>query len=336
VASLPHTVLLELLRRAPSLAATLLREGCSAPLPRFTAVEVVESEFAETDPAEVRADLVLTLTGRDGRPRLAIVVEAQLRRDPLKRYVWPVYLASLRRRLQCPVRLLILTTRPAIARWCSRPIDMGDGRWVLVPDVLGPDQIPVVTHARRARRQPELAVLSVLAHGQGPHAVAVGRAALSAVVALDSARGPLYTDLVWTFLGAAARAAFEGTVLQDLSDEELLKTDFAHRIRLMYFGRLMAPLHRARREAREEGARVGEKRGKKVGLVDGELAGLREALLAILAARSITLTAAQRRTIAECRRRAQLLRWVQRAATVSHARELFPAARASKRTVASR
>lgn len=332
MASLPHTVLLELLRREPSLAATLLREGLSAPLPRFAAVEVVESEFADTDPAEVRADLVLTLLGKRGKPQLALVVEAQLRRDPLKRYVWPVYLASLRRRLQCPVRLLVLTTRPAVARWCSRPIDMGDGRWVLVPDVLGPDQIPVVTHVRRARRQPELAVLSVLAHGQGPHAVAVGRAALAAVAALDSARRPLYADLVWTFLGAAARAVFEATVLQDLSDEELLKTDFAHRIRLMYFGRLMAPLHRARREAREEGAKVGEKRGK----ADGELAGLREALLAILAARSIPVTAAQRRTIAACRRRAQLLRWVQRAATVRHARELFPAARASKRPVASR
>lgn len=303
----------------------------SAPIPRFSAVEVVESEFTEVDPAEVRADLVLTLTGKDRRPALAIVVEAQLRRDPRKRYVWPLYLASLRRRLQCPVRLLVLTTRPAIARWCSRPIDMGDGRWVLVPDVLGPEQIPLVTRVRRARRHPELAVLSVLAHGQGPHAVAVGRAALVAVATLDSARAPFYTDLVWAFLGAAARAAFEDTVLQDLSDEELLKTDFAHRIRLMYFGRLMAPLHRARREAREEGAKVGEKRGK----TDGELAGLREALHAILAARSIALTAAQRRAIADCRRRAQLLGWIRRAATVAHARELF-AARASKRPVAQR
>ncbi|PCC73079.1 hypothetical protein SAMN02745121_06459 [Nannocystis exedens] len=135
--SLPHTVLLELLRRAPPLVATLLREGCAAPLPRFTAAQVVEGEFAEIDPAEVRADLVLALTGEGGRPALAIVVEAQLRRDPAKRWVWPVYLASLRRRLQCPVRLLVLTTRPAVARWCSRPIDMGDGCWCWCPTSSG-------------------------------------------------------------------------------------------------------------------------------------------------------------------------------------------------------
>ncbi|MBZ5712194.1 hypothetical protein [Nannocystis pusilla] len=149
MASLPHSVLLELLRRAPPVVATLLREGCAAPLPRFAAAQVIEGEFVEVEPAEVHADLVLTLNDGAGVPALAIVVEVQLRRDPAKRWVWPVYLASLRRRLQCPVRLLVLTTQPAIARWCRRPIDMGDGRWVLVPDVLGPDQIPVITRVPR-------------------------------------------------------------------------------------------------------------------------------------------------------------------------------------------
>ncbi|MDC0720784.1 hypothetical protein [Nannocystis bainbridge] len=320
--SLPHTVLLELLRRAPPLVATLLREGCAAPLPRFTAVQVVEGEFAEIDPAEVRADLVLTLTGKGGRPALAIVVEAQLRCDPAKRWVWPVYLASLRRRLQCPVRLLVLTTRPAVARWCSRPIDMGDGRWILVPDVLGPEQIPQVTRAPEARRRPELAVLSVLAHGRGPRAAAIGRAALAGVTMLDSARRPLYTDLVRVFLGAAARAELGVDAMQPLSDEELLRP-FVYLYRRSIFGQLMAPLHRARREARQAKE-------------EGELAGLHEALFAILDARAIAVTATQRRTIAECRRRAQLLRWVQRAATVASARELFAARRATKRPVAPR
>ncbi|MCY1008929.1 hypothetical protein OV079_25900 [Nannocystis pusilla] len=85
----------------------------------------------------------------------------------------------------------------------------------------------------------------------------------------------------------------------------------------------MAPLHRARREARQAEAR-------------GELAGLHEALLALLKARSIALTATQRRTITDCEQRTQLLRWVQRAATVTSARELFAARRATKRPVAPR
>ncbi|MFY0540087.1 hypothetical protein [Nannocystis pusilla] len=326
--SLPHTVLLELLR-ARRLVATLLREGCAAPLPRFSAAQVVEGEFAEIDPAEVRADLVLALTGKGGRPALAIVVEAQLRRDPAKRWVWPVYLASLRRRLQCPVRLLVLTTQPAVARWCSRPIDMGDGRWVLVPDVLGPEQIPQVTRAGEARRRPELAVLSVLAHGRGPRAVAIGRAALAGVTMLDSARRPLYTDLVRVFLGAAARR----TRSRPHAAPERRRTAPPLRVPLPALDLRPAhgPLHRARREARQAEARATVK-----GHRNGELAGLHEALLAILEARSIALTATQRRTITDCRRRAQLLRWVQRAATVTSARELFAARRATKRPVTPR
>lgn len=106
--------------------------------------------------------------------------------------------------------------------------------------------------------------------------------------------------------------------MQPLSDEELLRP-----YRRSIFGQLMAPLHRARREARQAEAR-------------GELAGSHEALLAIPAARSIALTAAQRRTITECEQRTQRLRWVQRAATVTSARERFAAPRATKRAVAPR
>ncbi|MBZ5712193.1 hypothetical protein [Nannocystis pusilla] len=137
---------------------------------------------------------------------------------------------------------------------------------------------------------------------------------------LDNARRPLYTDFVWTFLGAAARAALEEAMWENFSDEELLKTDFAHRIRLMYFGQLMAPLHRAKGEGRRE----------------GKAEALHEALFAVLRTRRIRLTKEQRRTIAENQNRPQLLRWIERAATVSSAGELFAAKRVSRRRVAPR
>jgi len=41
----------------------------------------------------------------------------------------------------------------------------GHPGWAFVPVVLGPDSVPVVTEPDRARQDPELAVLSALAHG---------------------------------------------------------------------------------------------------------------------------------------------------------------------------
>jgi hypothetical protein len=38
--------------------------------------------------------------------------------------------------------------------------------WSLLPRVVGPDGIPVVTDETLARQFPELAVLSVMAHGR--------------------------------------------------------------------------------------------------------------------------------------------------------------------------
>ncbi|PCC73080.1 hypothetical protein SAMN02745121_06458 [Nannocystis exedens] len=90
---------------------------------------------------------------------------------------------------------------------------------------------------------------------------------------LDSAHPPLYTDLVRFFLGAAARAELGVDAMQPLSDAEMLRP-YLYLYRRSIFGQLMAPLHRARREARQA-------------KTDGELAGLHEALLAILDARSI-------------------------------------------------
>lgn len=329
--SVAHTVLIELLRRDPSLAASLLRRTGGAPLPSFAAVQLADAAFAEVDPTELRADLVITLLDRTGKLRLAIVVEAQLRRDPDKRYSWPVYLASLRRRLRCPVRLLVVTTRRAVARWCARPIDMGDGQWVLTPDVLGPDQIPVITEARVACRRPELAMLSVIAHGLGERGVEVGRAALRAVRSLDSERRPLYTDLVVAFLSTAARAALGAVMQLTAEDEILLKSDFAQRLRKLFFGRDMADRRRAIREGTAEGEargearglRTGTARGKAEGLRAGELVGLREALLAVLTGRGLRLTTAQRRRIDATADRDLLTAWIQRATVARSTREVF-------------
>jgi uncharacterized membrane protein YgcG len=71
----------------------------------------MSGDMTEVWPVELRAALVVELTGADGTPVMGIVVEVQLARDPAKRFSWPVYCASLRARLKAPAHLLVVSGR---------------------------------------------------------------------------------------------------------------------------------------------------------------------------------------------------------------------------------
>jgi hypothetical protein len=144
------------------------------------------AELTDINPAEDRADLVVLLV--DGKPVLGIVVEVQLSPDPRKRFTWPVYVAA---RLKCPACVLVVTPTEDVARWCRQPIDMGPGS-ALSPPVIGPASVPVIDNVAAAERDPELAVLSVIAHGDEAHAEVLGRAALLATLRCPTS-GRCYT-----------------------------------------------------------------------------------------------------------------------------------------------
>jgi hypothetical protein len=81
-----------------------------------------------------------------------------------------------------------------------------------VPLVLGPSGVPEVTDAAAACADPELAVLSAMAHGRDADAGKVLRiavAAMAASVGLDVERSTLYFDLVGASLSEAARKALQ-------------------------------------------------------------------------------------------------------------------------------
>jgi hypothetical protein len=81
--------------------------------------------------------------------------------------------------------------------------------WVLTPLVLGPSAVPVVTDDEKARQMPELAVLSVMAHGNTEREVEIARAAYPVVVGLDEERAKFYADLIDSSISEAARRALE-------------------------------------------------------------------------------------------------------------------------------
>jgi alkanesulfonate monooxygenase SsuD/methylene tetrahydromethanopterin reductase-like flavin-dependent oxidoreductase (luciferase family) len=209
-----HEALVSMFHARPLLAARLL-EAPGMELPAHSAVVLADATFSQIAPAEYRADAVVVL-GAD-RPVLAIIVEVQLGVDDAKTYTWPVYGATLRARMRCPVTVLIVTPDRTVAAWAARPIELGPNSMFAV-SVVGPDVVPRVDTVEEAQRCPELAVLSVLSHAREAGAEALAAVAIHAAKALDEERSTLYCDLVLSALGPAARACLE----------ELMKTKYEY------------------------------------------------------------------------------------------------------------
>jgi hypothetical protein len=149
--------------------------------------------------------------------------------------------------------------------------------------------VPVIDDVAAAERDPELAVLSCIAHGNEAHAEVLGRAALLATLRLSDDRQVLYSDLVFAALSEAARAALEDLMA---SGNYEFQSDFAKK-------------HQAQ------------------GRAEGEARGRAEALLAVLQARGLQVSDEVRGRVLACTDVAQLDAWVRKAVSVTSVEELF-------------
>ncbi len=300
----------------------MIQDSLGVALPVYSKVSEQSIDFTEALPTEYRADLVVQLTGADG-PVAGLVVEVQLRRDPQKRYTWPVYAATLRARLQCDAYVLVVTPSERVARWCREPISQGAGS-SLRPLVLGPEAIPVVRDPEIARAVPELGVLSVWAHA--PHRDAAESAqlafsALRGLETLDVERGRLYSDIVLWRLNEAARAALEAEMI---SKGYELQSDWAkgHYARGVEEGRARG-VEEGQARGVEEGRARGVEEGREAGVQEGRVMGITEArradLYEILEARGLSLTEEQRTRISDCVDPDVLKRWIRQAVTADSA-----------------
>ncbi|MEP7244125.1 MAG: DUF4351 domain-containing protein [Gammaproteobacteria bacterium] len=204
-----HESHLLLFRNQPTLAAELIGGALGVQLPAFREACVVSADLTDLQPAEYRADMVIQLS-KEG-PVYGIVVEVQLSADDRKRFVWPAYVANLRARLECPVSLLVVTADEAVARWAARCVDLG-GFHHFTPYVLGPSGVPEITDPAQACNNPELSVLSAMAHGRDSNterAIEIALAAQRASAGLDADRSKIYCDLIMSSPGEAARQALE-------------------------------------------------------------------------------------------------------------------------------
>lgn len=298
---LPHEAIVQLVRHAPDVVLRLLDPGRDF---GARALRVGPAEFVDLNFAEYRADVVL-LCGPVERPEKAYVVEAQGEPNARKRRAWTLYASGMHVRLGCPVVLVVIALDPAVARWCREPIDVGDGRFVLHPWVLGPEVIPVITDPEVARAAPELAVLSVAAHADEPGAEAIAFAALSAVYPLDDERGVIYPDFIIALLPLAARVALE-KLMQSSRYE--FQTDF---------------LRRAWQEGIAAGKAAGMTEGKAEGKAEGRVEGKAEALLKLLRLKGFSFSDAERQRVLACTDEQRLDSWMDRVLAARDLGEVF-------------
>ncbi len=130
-----------------------------------------------------------------------------------------------------------------------------------MPLVLGPAGVPEVTDEAMALADPELAVLSAMAHGKDVDGQKAARIALAAQIAslgLDDDRARLYFDLVLNSLSEAAKS--------ELRTMDPAKYEFQSDFAKKYIA-------------------IGTQEGKREGTLEGQLKGQTDLLVRLLTRR---------------------------------------------------
>jgi hypothetical protein len=297
--TLEHNGLVEMFRENPELAPHVLQTVFHEDVPPHASVRVADSALDQLIPVEFRADLVLELLDGAGKVILAVVVEAQLEKKPRKKYTWAVYWAVTRAERECPAVVLVVAPDAGVASWAEEKVDLGLGRASVQPLVLGPATLPLVTDPTAAVNEIELAVLSAMAHGNGPEGRAVVEAAFLALEGLDREHEAVYFQLIWNVLRGPMQRALEVLVMERQTQGKPTLPAFAQQL-----------IERGLREGELKGLREGELKGKLDGLREGELKGKRDALLRLFARAGIALTDDERARVEGCTDPAVLDRWV--------------------------
>ncbi|WP_017624547.1 hypothetical protein [Nocardiopsis chromatogenes] len=283
--SLEHEFPLDIIRHNPEAAVELLESAQRVPVPKFGRVRCESGDATTTAAVEYRIDSAVVCED-DDVPKMAIIIENQLKKDENKEYSWPVYVANLRARLRCPVRLVVLVPKEGVSQWSGTPIDLGCGEIRPLPLLMG--TLPPVTDPEKARAHPELAIIAAAHNTKSPRSEE-GQAALHALLAafeaIDQSMTSLYSDYVLAALPREAREYLE----------EIMGTG-TYEYQTKLFRRSFA---------------------------DGKANGLAEAVVTVLESRGIDIPSSARERIASCTDRDTLTSWLQHAAVADSVEVMF-------------
>ncbi|MFI6293122.1 hypothetical protein ACIBEJ_16150 [Nonomuraea sp. NPDC050790] len=279
---------MDLFRNHPLLAPTLA-SAHGVVIPSYDQVCLESGDFPDVKPTEYRADTVMVLRLRK-KAELAVIVEVQLRHDPRKEWSWPVYMTTLRARMKCPVVLLVACPCPVTTKRYREPILLGHPGMTLVPIMVGPESVPVVTDVAEALKQPELTTLSAIMHSQTSNAAVALETFRQMLSSMPADQRPVYCDAAlgglpyevsiafWRELMSAGTQKFKSPIMQEFQAECVAK-----------------------------------------GMAKGEA----ESIVKVLRSRGLEVTADAEHRILNCDDAEQLDSWLTGAITVSHTDELF-------------
>jgi hypothetical protein len=189
-----------------------------------------------------------------------------------------VYVSVVRARKRCPTVVLVVAPDAEIASWAAQPIDLGLGLGTVRPLVIGASSVPEVVDPVVAEKEVELAVLSALAHGNGPNREAVLAATetgLERLAEVDREHAAAYFEMIYNMLRDPAKRALEALVMQRQTENKTTRAPFIQRF-----------------------------------IDEGELKGKREALLRLITRAGVSLDERDRARILACTDGATLDRWL--------------------------
>ena len=258
-------------------------------LPEKAAVYAITSDVTETRPIARHIDTALRICPSDGEDFL-LAVESQERRDDRKEASWPYYVAYLQSKYRLPVLLLVLCRDRATAKWAAGPFDCGTRGWTVqrtFPLVVGPDNLPMITDARTAARNPAMAAFSALTHANNRDCDAILDALDHALTGMDADA----SDYIYQFLDVTLGETPAGDKWRSIMG-------FVN-----YFpgrGHLMERAY-----------------------LEGEAKGEVKGVLRVLEVRGLTVSDDIRERITTCTDLDRLNDWLDRAGTVERVEELF-------------
>ena len=300
-----HDTLNLLFRHRPQFAVEMLRDHLGVDVPDGLPVQVASNDLNDRPSIDLRPDVGITVGPRHS-PLHAIVVEIQQKEEPDKLHALPRYAAALWLQLACPITVLMICPKARTAKWASAPIRTSLPGYTLACQVIGPDQIPAVTDPAEAAAHPELAALSVMAHGEHPPVI---EAFVAALRHLPDEHAPQYYEYAYRLATKAARYVME-RVMETTTWP--VYSPFARQ----HYGK---GLEVGRAEGRAEGREEGREEGRRRGRAEGEA----RAVLTVLEARGIAVSDSDRAFISACTDVGLLDEWVRRAATATSAADLF-------------
>ncbi|GAB2853494.1 hypothetical protein GCM10022221_61220 [Actinocorallia aurea] len=269
------------------LVARVLENVLHLALPTFDKIEVLNVDLTDLEPVSRWPDTLLRLESAAGP--LVVIVESQTDTSTTKRRRWARYIAHLQDVYDCDVSLVVTCRKAATARWAAEPFKIGPAAFpamIVIPLVLGPDNVPVITTYDEALRDIPLTIFSALIHGESPNAGAILEVLADVLATIDPRQAGHLAEFTEGGLGQGPARQKWRTLM-----------------------------------ATKPYTYVSETRAQ--GIKAGRSEQAVKSLLLVLDGRGVTLSDEQRLRITETTDVEQVNRWIVRAATAERAEDIF-------------